>query len=116
VNAILTVYRSSVNSLYSQFKKLFIIVPIWTIFTFSIKSCHSYPNIFSIMPPITALYRLTIVSVYMHLYTKYICVTYNVAYNGSLYFGIPGVWLDINKRHSGSVPQEGLVSAFVFMF
>ena len=70
---------------------LSIIFPIWTIYTFSIKSHYSYLNIFSIMPPITTFYRLTIVSLYRHLYIKYIWITYNITYKGSLDFGIPGV-------------------------
>ena len=41
--------------------------------------------------PITTFYRLTIVSLYKHLYTKYIQITYNITYKGSLDFGIPGV-------------------------
>jgi len=70
------------------------IFPIWTIYTFSIKSCYSYLNIFSILPPMISLYRLTIVTLYRHLYIKYIEITYNISYNGSLYFAIPGViWL-----------------------
>jgi len=36
--------------------------------------------------PITIFYRLTIVSLYRHIYTKYIQITYR----GSLDFGIPG--------------------------
>ena len=43
------------------------------------------------MLPITAFYRLTIVSLYRHLYIKYIRITYNITYKGSLDFGIPGV-------------------------
>ena len=87
----MTVYRNSINFLYSHFYILSIIFPIWTIYTFSIKSHYSYLNIFSILPPITTFYRLTIVSLYRHLYTKYIQITYNIAYKGSLDFGIPGV-------------------------
>src|SRR5258707_13029778 len=60
-------------------------------YTFSIKSCYSYLNIFSILPPIIALYRLTIATHYGHLYIKYIEITYNITYKGSLYFAIPGV-------------------------
>jgi hypothetical protein len=60
------------------------IFPIWIIYTFSIKSHNSYLNIFSILPPITTFYRLTIVSLYRHLYTKYIWITYNITYKGSL--------------------------------
>jgi hypothetical protein len=55
----------------------------------SVKSHYSYLNIFSILPPITAFYRLTIVSLNRHIYTKYIRVTYNITYKGSLDFGIP---------------------------
>jgi hypothetical protein len=87
----MTVYRNSINFLYSHFYILSIIFPIWTIYTFSIKSHHSYLNKFSILLPITTFYRLTIVSLYRHLYTKYIQITYNIAYKGSLDFGIPGV-------------------------
>ena len=36
------------------------IFPIWTIYTFSIKSCYSYLNIFSILPPIIFLYVYSI--------------------------------------------------------
>jgi hypothetical protein len=85
------IYRNSINFLYSHFYILFIIVPIWTVYIFSIKSRHSYLDTFLILPPITALYRLAIVSLYRHLYTKYIWITYNITYKGSLYFGIPGV-------------------------
>jgi len=42
-------------------------------------------------PPITTFYRLTIVSLYRHLYTKCIQIAYNISYKGSLDFGIPGV-------------------------
>jgi hypothetical protein len=91
VNAILGIYRNSINFLYSHFYILFIIVPIQTIYTFSIKSRNSYLNIFSILLPITAFYRLTIVSLQGHLYTKYIQITYNITYKGSLDFGIPSV-------------------------
>ena len=91
MNTILAVYRNSRNFLYSHFYILSIIVPIWAIYTFSIKSHYSYLNIFSILLPITAFYRLTIVSLYRHLYTKYIWVTDNIIYKGSLDFGIPGV-------------------------
>ena len=59
------------------------IFPIWTIYTFSIKSCYSYLNIFSILPPIISLYRLTIATLYRHLYIKYIEITYNISYTGS---------------------------------
>jgi hypothetical protein len=70
---------------------LSIIFPISTIYTFSIKSHNSYLNIFSILPPIATFYRLIIVSFYRHLYTKYIQITYNITYKGSLDFGIPSV-------------------------
>jgi hypothetical protein len=86
-----TVYRNSINFLYSHFYILSIIFPIWSIYTFSIKSHYSYLNIFSILPLITTFYRLTIVSLYRHLYTKYIGITYNITYKESLDFGIPGV-------------------------
>jgi hypothetical protein len=43
--------------------------------------------------PINTFYRLTIVSLYRYLYTKYIWITYNITYKGSLDFGIPGVLL-----------------------
>ena len=56
--------------------------------TFSIKSHYSYLNIFSILLPITTFYRLTIVNLYRHLYTKYIRITYNITYKGSLDFGV----------------------------
>jgi hypothetical protein len=87
----MTVYRNSINFLNNHFYMLSIIFPIWTIYTFSIKSHNSYLNIFSILPPITIFYRLTIVSLYRHLYTKYIQITYNITYKGSLDFGIPSV-------------------------
>ena len=77
---------------------LSIIFPIWTIYTFSIKSHFSYLNIFSIMPPITTFYRLTIVNLDRHLYTKYIRITYNITYKGSLDFGIPGVSIKSSGR------------------
>ena len=93
MNAILGIYRNSINFLYSHFYILFIIVPIQTIYTFSIKSRYSYLDIFSILPPITTFYRLTIVSLYRHIYTKYIWITYNITYKGSLDFGIPGVYV-----------------------
>ena len=73
----MTVYRNSINFLYSHFYILSIIFPIWTIYTFSI------------LPPIATFYRLTIVSLYRHLYTKYIEITYNITYKGSLDFGMP---------------------------
>jgi len=62
-------------------------------YTFSIQSCYSYLNIFSILPPIITLYRLTIATHYRHLYIKYIEITYNITYKGSLYFAIPSVLL-----------------------
>ena len=31
-------------------------------------------------------------TLYRHLYIKYIGITYNITYKGSLYFGIPGVY------------------------
>jgi hypothetical protein len=31
------------------------------------------------------------VTLYRHLYIKYIGITYNITHKGSLYFGIPGV-------------------------
>jgi len=43
------------------------------------------------MLSITSPYRLTVVSFYRHLYTKYIWITYNITYKGSLYFDIPSV-------------------------
>src|SRR5882762_10077028 len=55
------------------------IFPIWTIY------------IFSISPPIISLYRLTIATLYKHLHIKYIEITYNIVYKGSLYFAIPDV-------------------------
>ena len=91
MNTIVAIYGNSINYLYSRFYILFIIVPIWTIYTFSIKSRHSYLNIFSIFLPIVSLYRLPIVTFYRHLYIKYIWITYNIANKGSLYFGIPDV-------------------------
>jgi hypothetical protein len=79
VNTILAVYRNSINFLYSQF------------YILSIKSHYSYLNIFSILLPITTFYRLTIVSLYRHIYTKYIQITYNITYKGSLDFAIPSM-------------------------
>ena len=87
----MTVYKNSIKFFYSHFYILSIIFPILTIYTFSIKSHYSYLNIFSILPPITTFYRLTIVILHRHLYTKYIGITYNITYKGSLDFGIPGV-------------------------
>jgi len=84
--------RNSTNYLYRHFYILFIIVPIVTIYTLSIKSPYSYLDIFSISLPITSPYRLTVVCFYRHLYTRFIWITYNITYEGSLYFGIPGVW------------------------
>jgi len=89
------IYRISINFLCSHFYILFIIVPIQTIYTFSTKSYYSYLNIFSILLPITTFYRLIIVGFYRHLYTKYIQITYNVTYKGSLDFGIPGVQVEL---------------------
>src|SRR6266436_1452194 len=60
-------------------------------YTLSIKSCYSYLNIFSILPPIISLYRLTIATLYRYLYIKYIEITYNITYKESLYFAIPDV-------------------------
>ena len=60
-------------------------------YTFSVKSCYSYLNIFSILLPIVSLYRLNIATLYRHLYIKYIEITYNITYKGSLYFVIPDV-------------------------
>ncbi len=98
-------------------------VPIWTIYIFSIKCHHSYPNrfsisqpigslyrlttvslyrglyIFSITQPICSLYRLTTVSLYRYLYRKYIGISYKIVYKGSLYFGIPSVKLDVIHQH-----------------
>jgi len=76
-----------------------------TIYTLSIKSPYSYLNIFSIMLPITSSYRLTVVRFYRHLYTKYIWITYNIIYKGSLYFGIPGVLLCL-WHNSTSIPNR----------
>ena len=81
---------------------LFIIMPIWIIYIFSIKSHYSYLNTFTTLP-IVSLYKLTIVSLYRYLYIKYIWIAYNIAYKRSLYFGIPGVWglwPDIHLRAS----------------
>ena len=66
-------------------------VPIWTIYTFSIESHYGYLNIFSTLPPIISLYRLNIVTLNKHLYIKYIKITYIITYKGSLYFAIPDV-------------------------
>ena len=65
-------------------------MPIWIIYIFSIKSHYSYLNTFTTLP-IVSLYKLTIVSLYRYLYIKYIWIAYNIAYKGSLYFGIPSV-------------------------
>jgi len=86
-----TIYINSMNYFYNGFYILSIIFHVWTIYTLSIKSCYIYLNIFSILPPIIALYRLTIATHYRHLYIKYIEITYNITYKGSLYFAIPGV-------------------------
>ena len=60
------------------------------------------------MLPIASPYRLTIVSFYRHLYTKYIWITYNITYKGSLYFGIPGVkawpWMTVPSHLPSLVP------------
>ena len=85
------IYRNFINYFYSGLYILSIIFLIWTIYTFSVKSCYSYLNIFSILLPIISLYRLTIVILYRHLYIKYIEITYNITYKGSLYFAIPDV-------------------------
>ena len=77
--------------LYRHFYILFIIISIATIYALSMKSSYSYLNISSIMLPITSPYRLTIVSLYRHLYTFCIQITYNITYKGALYFGIPSV-------------------------
>ena len=77
--SIITIYRNSINYVYSSFYILSIIFPIWTIYTFSI------------LLPIISLYRLTIGTLYRHLYIKYIEITYNITYKGSLYFAIPDV-------------------------
>ena len=58
---------------------------------FSIESHYSYLNIFSTLPPIISLYRLTIMTTYRHLYIKYLEITYNTTYKGSLYITISGV-------------------------
>ena len=86
--SIIAIYRNSINCFYSGFYILSIIFLIWTIYTFSVKSCYSQLNIFSILLPIN---RLTIVILYRHLYIKYIEISYNIYYNGSLYFAIPDV-------------------------
>jgi hypothetical protein len=58
------------------------------------------------MLPITSPYRLTVVCFYRHLYTKYIWITYNITYKGSLYFGIPGVQRSANlDRTSNSTTR-----------
>ena len=68
-----------------------IIIPIWTVYRFSIKSRHSYPNTFPISSPIVPLYRLSIVSLYRCHYTFPIWIAYKIVYKESLYFDIPGV-------------------------
>jgi len=109
VNIILAVYRKFINSLYSHFYILSIIVPIWTICTLSIKSHYNYLNIFSILLPITTFYRLAIVSLYRHLYTKYIWITYNITYKGSLDFGIPSVSnYDMSRNNVVSMALFGI--------
>ena len=45
-------------------------VPIWTVYIFSIKCRHRYPNRFSISSPIGPLYMLSIINLYRYLYTK----------------------------------------------
>ena len=71
-------------------------VPIWTVYIFSIKCRHRYPNRFSISGPIGPLYTLSIINLYRYLYTKSIWITYKIAYKGSLYFGIPDVCLEVS--------------------
>ena len=58
--SIIAIYRNSINYFYSGFYILSIIFLIWTIYT------------------------LTIVILYRHLYIKYIEITYNITYKGSL--------------------------------
>jgi len=89
--SIVTIYRNSINHFYGGFDILSIIFPILTIYTFSIKSCYSYLNIISILSPIISFYRLTIATLDRHLYIKYIEISYNISYKGSLYFAIPNV-------------------------
>jgi hypothetical protein len=88
VDTIVDIYRNSTNCFLNI---LFIMIPIWIIYIISIKSCYSYLNKFPISPPVASLHRLTILSLYRCLYTKYIWIAYNIAYKGSLYFCIPGV-------------------------
>ena len=64
---------------------------IWTVYTFSIKSCHSYPNTFPISNPNGPLYRLSIVSLYRCHYTFPIRIAYKIIYKEPLYFDIPDV-------------------------
>ena len=66
-------------------------IPIWTVYRFSIKSCHSYPNTFPIFSLIGPLYRLSIVSLYRCHYTFPIWIAYKIIYKGPLYFDIPDV-------------------------
>ena len=47
-------------------------IPIWTIYTFSIKCHNSYLNTYSISESISRLYSLSIVSLYRPHYRKYI--------------------------------------------
>ena len=58
------------------------------------------------MPPITTFYRLTIVSLYRHLYTKYIWITYNITYKGSLDFGIPGVTATKKRKMTSELTPD----------
>jgi hypothetical protein len=60
------------------------------------------------MLPITSPYRLTVVCFYRHLYTKYIWITYNITYKGSLYFDIPGVLgpMDTQSSLTESSPDD----------
>ena len=55
------------NYIYRHFSILFIIVPIGTIYTLSMKNPYSYLNVFSIMLPIISCYRLPIVSLYIQI-------------------------------------------------
>ena len=78
-----------------------IMIPIWTVYIFLIKHLCDYPHTFTISGSIGSLYRLSIVSLYRRHYTKYIWIAYNVVYKGSLYFGIPGVF--VIRGHSMDV-------------
>jgi len=91
------------------------IFPIWAIYTFSIKSCCSYLNIFSILPPIISVYRLTIATLYKHLRIKYIEITYNVAYKGSLYFAIPDVSDSAHGRHATNKMSSHIRHKFTYL-